>query len=98
MCITFEKIYKNNEILIGIIRAGTEHKYYGDPYEFSTIVVIKDSIATFKSAVSVTKFNILGIRNKLKALLKELGVKEVRWERYRKSVKKLTHKQIMIIV
>ena len=97
MSITFEEIYKNNDILIGIIRAGAEHEEYGDPYEFSTIVIIKDSVAIFKGAVSVTKFNILAIRNKLRALLKELGVKEVRWERYRKSVKKLTHKQIMII-
>ena len=98
MNITFEKIYKNNEILIGIIRAGAGHKEYGDPYGFSTIVVIKDSVAAFKGAVSVSNFNILGIRNKLRTLLKELGGKEVRWERYRKSVKKLTHKQIMIIV
>jgi len=98
MSITFEEIYKNNDIIIGIIRVGAEHKEYGDPYEFSTIVVIKDSVGTFKGAVSTIKFNILGIRNKLRTLLKELGVKEVRWERYRKSVKKLTHKQIMIIV
>ena len=98
MNITFEEIYKNNEILVGIIRTGAQHKTYGDPYEFSTIVVIKNSTATFKGAVSVSNFSILGIRNKLRALLKELGVKEVRWERYRKSVKKLTHKQIMIIV
>jgi len=98
MNITFEEIYKNNDILIGIIRTGAEHKGYGDPYEFSTIVVIKDFVAIFKGAVSTIKFNILAIRNKLRTLLKKLGVKEVRWERYRKSVKKLTHKQIMIIV
>ena len=98
MGVTFEQIYKDSNILIGIIRAGAKHKHYGDPYEFSTIVIIKDSVATLKGAVSVSSFNILGIRNKLRALLKELGVKEVRWERYRKSVKKLTHKQIMIIV
>lgn len=97
MSITFEEIYKNNGILIGIIRAGAQHRHYGDPYEFSVIVIIKDSVATFKGAVSTTRFNILSIRNKIKLLLIDLGVKKVYWERYRKSVKKLTHKQIMII-
>ena len=94
MSITFEEIYKKNNILIGIIRAGARHKTYGDSYEFSTIVVIKDSVATLKGAVSTTKFNILSIRNKIRLLFRKLGVKEVRWERYRKSV----YKQIMIIV
>ena len=98
MSITFEEIYKKNNILIGIIRAGARHKTYGDPYEFSTIVVIKDSVATLKGAVSTTKFNILSIRNKIRLLFKSLGVKDARWKRYRRSVKKLTHKQMMIIV
>ena len=98
MNITFEEIYKNNDILIGIIRAGSKHKEYGDPYEFSTIVVIKDSVAIFKGAVSVSNFNILGIRKRVITFLKNFGVKKLYWERYRKSVKKLTHKQIMIIV
>ena len=95
MGVTFEQIYKDSNILIGIIRAGAKHKHYGDPYEFSTIVIIKDSVATLKGAVSTTRFNILSVRNKIRLIFKDLGVKKVYWERYRKSVKKLTHKQIV---
>ena len=76
----------------GIIRWGDEFEKYGDPYEFVVIVEMDndDNSAELKSAVG--RISTKG-RREIFHILKENGIKKVRWERKNKANPKKIEKE-----
>ena len=77
------------EMITGIIRAGNSFKNFGDPFEFSATVLIKDNEAFIMGASG--KFNKT-IFLEIKNVLIELGIKKAHWERVRTNKKRITTK------
>lgn len=74
-------------MIAGVIRAGKSFKSFGDPFEFSATVIIKDDEAFIIGASG--KFSRETFKEIKKALL-NLGVKKAHWERLKSKVKKIT--------
>jgi hypothetical protein len=71
------------EWLSGVMRLGKDFSRYGDPYEMLCGVArIGDTLA-FIGASSETIASIVGEREAIRALLRPLGIKRVRWSRMR---------------
>ena len=66
------------EPVIGVLRAGNEHKEFGDKFEFSATVVILDKEAFIKGATG--KFSKKHF-DEIKRMFAEMGLKKVIWER-----------------
>ena len=71
------------EWLSGVMRLGKDFCEYGAPYEMLCGVArIGDPLA-FIGASSETIASIVGEREAIRALLRPLGIKRVRWSRLR---------------
>ena len=67
----------------GTMRIGRDLREHGDPYQFAcTVARIGDTLA-FIGASSETIASIVGERETIRALLRPLGIKRVRWSRLR---------------
>ena len=71
------------EWLAGVMRLGKDFQRYGDPYEFLCGVVRSGETISFIGASSETIASIVGERETIRALLRPLGIKRVRWSRLR---------------
>jgi len=71
------------EWLAGVMRLGKDFQRYGDPYEFLCGVARSGDTISFIGASSETIASIVGERETIRALLRPLGIKRVRWSRLR---------------
>lgn len=84
----------------GILRIGPEMKEWGDPYEFSCVVVRKGDTAMLLGAYSDNTTNIIRHRHEVKRLLGTLpGIRWAGWTRLkdgeRREVRILIDNQIL---
>lgn len=59
-----------------LLREGTKHNRFGDPYQLAALVEVRGTVAEIKGATGRLK-DIPAIREVMRAI----GVTEVRWER-----------------
>lgn len=75
------------EMITGIIRGGESFKSYGDHFDFSATVIIKDKEAFIMGASG--KFSREVLREIMRSLA-DMGVKRIQWERHKSFIKKVT--------
>lgn len=72
----------NIRMVTGIIRAGSQLKEYGDPYEFAaTVVIVADQAYIMGAAGKFTRQMFYDI----KFQLANMGVTKVHWDRLKSS-------------
>jgi len=71
------------EWLSGVMRIGRDFRVYGDPYEFLCGVVRSGDTVSFIGASSQAVAGLVREREIIRAILRPLGVKRVRWSRMR---------------
>lgn len=75
------------EWVVGIIRAGSELEKFGDPYEFTCMLIKEGDRVHIKGAAG--KFT-LAIRRAISRALKEAGIDNAEWERANNAPRKVS--------
>ncbi|MFA5407444.1 MAG: hypothetical protein WC343_01585 [Bacilli bacterium] len=74
------------EWLAGVMRLGREFQKHGDPYEFMCGVVRSGDTISFIGASSQAVASLVRERENIRAMLRPLGIKRVRWSRMKDGV------------
>jgi|GEM_PF-2141957 hypothetical protein len=74
------------EWLSGVMRLGREFHRYGDPYEFVCGVVRAGDTVSFVGASSQVVACLVRERDNIRAMLRPMGIRAVRWSRMKAGV------------